>query len=90
MQVLQTRTFARNKNRLHKNQIKELDAAIREILKNPESGEPKKGDLQGVYVYKCKITNHLFLIAYQFDDVNLTLLMVAPHENFYRNLKKTL
>ena len=90
MQVLQTRTFARNKKRLHKNQIKELDAAIREILKNPESGEPKKGDLQGVYVYKCKITNQLFLIAYQFDDVSLTLLMVAPHENFYRNLKKTL
>lgn len=90
MQVLQTRTFARNKKRLHKNQIKELDAAIQEILKNPESGEPKKGDLQGVYVYKCKITNQLFLIAYQFDDVSLTLLMVAPHENFYRNLKKTL
>ncbi|MGC9519644.1 MAG: type II toxin-antitoxin system RelE/ParE family toxin [Desulfuromonadaceae bacterium] len=90
MQVLQTRTFARNKKRLHKNQIKELDAAIREILKNPESGEPKKGDLQGVYVYKCKITNQLFLIAYQFDDVSLTLLLVAPHENFYRNLKKTL
>jgi mRNA-degrading endonuclease RelE of RelBE toxin-antitoxin system len=90
LQVLQTRTFARNKKRLHKNQIKELDAAIREILKNPESGEAKKGDLQGVYVYKCKITNQLFLIAYQFDDVSLTLLMVAPHENFYRNLKKTL
>jgi len=90
LQVLQTRTFARNKKRLHKNQIKELDAAIREILKNPESGEPKKGDLQGVYVYKCKITNQLFLIAYQFDDVSLTLLLVAPHENFYRNLKKTL
>jgi len=90
LQVLQTCTFARNKKRLHKNQIKELDAAIREILKNPESGEPKKGDLQGVYVYKCKITNQLFLISYQFDDVSLTLLIVAQHEDFYRNLKETL
>ena len=86
--VLQTRTFANSKKKLHKNQIKELDNAIRKILENPESGEQKKGDLQGVYVYKCKITKQLFLIAYQFDEATLTLLMVGLHENFYRELKK--
>ncbi len=86
--VLQTRTFANSKKRLHKTQIKELDNAIREILENPEAGEQKKGDLQDVYVYKCKITKQLFLIAYQFDEATLTLLMVGPHENFYRDLKK--
>ena len=85
--VLQTRTFGNGKKKLHKNQIKELDNAIREILKDPEVGEQKKGDLQGVYVYKCKITKQLFLIAYQFDETALTLLMVGPHENFYRDLK---
>ena len=85
--ALQTRTFANNKKKLHKNQIKELDNAIQEILKNPEGGEQKKGDLQDVYVYKCKITKQLFLIAYQFDDATLTLLMVGRHENFYRDLK---
>ncbi|MCA1797560.1 MAG: type II toxin-antitoxin system RelE/ParE family toxin [Geobacteraceae bacterium] len=87
--MLQTRTFARNKKKLHENQIRELDRAIQEIFKKPASGEPKKGDLQGVYVYKCKITNQLYLIAYQFDDVRLTLLTVAQHENVYRDLKKT-
>ena len=86
--VLQTRTFANSKKKLHKNQIKELDNAIRKILENPEAGEQKKGDLQGVYVYKCKITKQLFLIAYQFDEATLTLLMVGLHENFYRELKK--
>ncbi len=86
--VLQTRTFANSKKKLLKNQIKELDNAIRKILENPESGEQKKGDLQGVYVYKCKITKQLFLIAYQFDEATLTLLMVGLHENFYRELKK--
>ncbi len=86
--VLQTRTFANNKKKLNKNQIKELDRVVREILENPEVGEQKKGDLQGVYVYKCKITKKLFLIAYQFDNTTLTLLMVGPHENFYRDLKK--
>ena len=86
--VLQTRTFANHKNKLHKNQIKELDSAVRDILKNPEIGEQKRGDLLDVYVYKCQITNKLFLIAYQFDETTLTLLMVGPHENFYRDLKK--
>lgn len=85
--ALQTRTFANNKKKLHKNQIKYLDNAIQEILENPESGEQKKGDLQDVYVYECKITKQLFLIAYQFDEATLTLLMVGPHENFYRDLK---
>ncbi len=86
--VLQTRTFANNKKKLHKNQIKELDGVVREILEDPEIGEQKKGDLQSVYVYKCKITKKLFLVAYQFDETTLTLLMVASHENFYRDLKK--
>jgi mRNA-degrading endonuclease RelE of RelBE toxin-antitoxin system len=86
--VLQTRTFANNKKKLHKNQIKDLDRAVQEILENPEIGEQKRGDLLDVYVYKCKITKKLFLIAYQYDDTTLTLLMVGPHENFYRDLKK--
>jgi len=86
--VLQTRTFANNKKKLHKNQIKELDGVVREILEDPEIGEQKKGDLQSVYVYKCKITKKLFLVAYQFDEATLTLLMVGSHENFYRDLKK--
>jgi len=86
--VLQTRTFANNKKKLHKNQIKELDVAVRAVLENPEIGEQKKGDLQSVYVYKCKLTKKLFLIAYQFDEATLPLLMFGPHENFYRDLKK--
>lgn len=86
--VLQTRTFANSKKKLHKNQIRELDNAILGVLKNPEIGEQKKGDLQGVYVCKCKITKQLYLIAYQFNNDELTLLMVGPHENFYRDLKK--
>lgn len=88
--ALQTRMFANNKKKLHKNQIKELDMAVRAVLENPEVGEQKKGDLQSVYVYKCKITKKLFLVAYQFDETTLTLLMVGPHENFYRELKKIL
>ena len=88
--VLQTRTFANSKKRLHKNQVKELDNTIQKILLNPEIGEQKKGDLLGVYVHKYKVKNQLILLAYQFDEASLTLLMIGPHENFYRDLKKQL
>jgi mRNA-degrading endonuclease RelE of RelBE toxin-antitoxin system len=88
--VLQTRTFANNKKKLHKNQVRELDDVIFKILNDPEVGEQKKGDLLDVYVYKCKITKKLFLVAYQFNKNTLTLLMVGSHENFYRDLKKRL
>ncbi|MBW2505328.1 MAG: type II toxin-antitoxin system RelE/ParE family toxin [Deltaproteobacteria bacterium] len=86
--VYQTRTFSKNKKKLHKKQISELDGIVAELLDDPEIGEQKKGDLRGTYVYKCKITNQLFLVAYQFDDEMLMLLMIGSHENFYRDLKK--
>lgn len=88
--VFQTRAFSKNKKKLHKKQVSELDCIVKVILDNPEIGEQKKGDLQGIYVYKCKITQQLFLVAYLFDDETLTLLMVGSHENFYRELKKQL
>jgi len=86
--VLQTRTFANSKKRLHKNQVKELDNTIQKILLNPEIGEQKKGDILGIYIHKYKVKNQLILLAYQFDEASLTLLMIGPHENFYRDLKK--
>ncbi len=87
--VFQTSAFAKAKKKLHKKQIAELDREIHKILTDPEIGVQKRGDLQGVYVYKCKITNQLFLIAYQFNEKTLTLLMLGSHENFYRDLKKS-
>jgi mRNA-degrading endonuclease YafQ of YafQ-DinJ toxin-antitoxin module len=86
--VFQAPTFAKAKKKLHKKQIAELDKEIHNLLADPEIGEQKKGDLQGVYIYKCKITSQLFLIAYQFNEISLTLLMLGSHENFYRDLKK--
>jgi len=86
--VLQTANFSKQKKRLHRNQISDLDEAIRIILKNPESGEQKKGDLASVFVYKCRLSGQLHLIAYIFDESCITLLSVGSHENFYRDLKR--
>lgn len=53
-------------------------------------GEEKKGDLAGVHVYKFRVQDQQFLVAYEFDKDNLSLLALGVHENFYRDLKKNL
>ena len=90
MRVLVTPTFERAVKKLHKQQKAVLDEAVRTIVGQPEAGETKVGDLAGVQVYKFRMGNLLCLLAYRVLDENaLKLLMVGPHENFYRDLKRT-
>ncbi len=90
MNVVQTSTFRKIVKKLHPNQKKEVDKAVKAIINNPDLGEQKVGDLSGVYVYKFKMVKQLTLLAYTYDDytVTLTLLALGSHENFYRDLKK--
>jgi mRNA-degrading endonuclease YafQ of YafQ-DinJ toxin-antitoxin module len=90
MEVLQTPTFIRQSKKLHKNQKKDLDNAIRAIIQDPLVGEMKKGDLSGVQVYKFRMVNQLTLLAYEVfeDKLELVLLALGTHENFYRDFKK--
>ena len=90
MRVLVTPTFERAVKKLHKQQKAALDEAVRTMVGQPEAGETKVGDLAGVQVYKFRMGNLLCLLAYRILDENtLKLLMVGPHENFYRDLKRT-
>lgn len=90
MRVLVTPTFERAVKKLDKQQKAALDEAVRTIVGQPETGETKVGDLAGVQVYKFRMGNLLCLLAYRVLDENaLKLLMVGPHENFYRDLKRT-
>ena len=62
---------------------------VRTTASQPEAGETKVGDLTGVQVYKFRMGSLLFLLSYRVIDENaLKLLMVGPHENFYRDLKR--
>lgn len=90
MKILQTSTFGKQIKKLHKNQKKDLDCAVKCIVSDPKIGELKKGDLVGVQVYKFKMAKQLTLLAYQldFEAAQLTLLALGSHENFYRDLKK--
>ena len=90
MHILVTPTFERTVKKLHRQQKAALDEAVRTIAGQPEAGETKVGDLAGVQVYKFRMGNLLCLLAYRVLDENtLKLLMVGPHENFYRDLKRT-
>lgn len=92
MHVLQTPTFSKQVKKLHLNQKKELDQAIRIIITNPSVGIMKKGDLVGIQVYKFKMINQLTLLAYELNEdrgeLQLILLALGSHENFYRDLKR--
>ena len=87
-EILQTPTFGKQAKKLHANQRKDLEEAIRAIAANPALGKAKKGDLLGVYVYKFRMLNQLTLLAYQYTVEELLLFALGSHKNFYRDLKK--
>lgn len=88
MEIKQTRIFKSTYKRLFLKHRKSVDHAIRLIIENPSIGEQKKSDLSEVFVYKFKVDAQLYLLAYTFDPVTLTLIMLGVHENFYRDLKR--
>jgi glutamine amidotransferase-like uncharacterized protein len=74
IQVFQTPLFSKIKKKLKKNQIKDLDNAVR--------------DLADVWVYKFRMVDRENLLAYQWDEKTRTLIALGVHENFYRDIKK--
>lgn len=89
MKILQTNRFAKAVKKLHKNQKEDLDKAIKIISLDVDIGEEKIGDLIGVRVYKFSMQKQLTLLAYVYNEseITLTMLAIGSHENFYRDLK---
>ena len=87
MNIFQKPSFKRTYKKLHDNQRKEVNDAIRVIAADLLIGEEKKGDLAGIRVHKFQVQNQLFLLAYSFDPETLTLILLGVHENFYKDLK---
>ena len=90
MKIIQSRSFERKIKKFTKPQKKKLDNEIKKIIKNPSLGTEKKGDLRGVFVHKFKIHTLQYLLSYRFNKKNLELIMIGPHENYYRDLKSYL
>ena len=87
--VIMTTLFKRTYKKLHNNQKLAVDDAVAAIVKSPELGEAKRGDLAGIYVYKFDCVGQQFLLAYEWDPTLCILRAVGMHENFYRDLKRS-
>lgn len=90
MKIFQSRSFERKVKKFSKQEKKSLDKQVLKITENPTVGAEKKGDLRGIYVHKLKIKNIQYLLSYRFVGDDLELIMIGPHENYYRDLKNYL
>lgn len=87
MRIIQSRSFERKVKRFSEREKRILDKQIKMILENPAVGEEKRGDLRGVFIHKFKIQTIQYLLSYRFVGNDLELIMIGPHENYYRDLK---
>jgi len=90
MKIYQSRVFENKVKKFSKQEKGKLDEEIKRIMKDPSAGEEKKGDLRGVYIHKFKIKKIQYLLSYRVINDGLELIMIGPHENYYRDLKSYL
>jgi hypothetical protein len=88
VKIYQSRSFEQRVKKMPKQEKRGLDQGIRRIAEDPSVGEEKKGDLRGVFVHRFKLKTNQYLLAYRKVGADLELVMIGPHENYYRNLKQ--
>lgn len=87
MRIIQSRTFGKRVRRFGKQEKRILDQQVRKIVKNPFVGREKRGELRGIIVHKFKFHATQYLLAYRMAAADtLELIMIGPHENYYRDL----
>ena len=87
MRIIQSRTFEKSVRRLRKQEKAVLDRQVLKIAKDPSIGQEKRGELRGVFVHKFKIYATQYLLSYRMAETDaLELIMIGPHENYYRDL----
>jgi mRNA interferase RelE/StbE len=65
--------------------------AILEIRKNPEIGQPKKGNLKGIIGYDIYHNGVNYELAYEVAEINgkvVLIILAGTRENFYDQLEK--
>lgn len=90
MKIYQSKSFEKKVRKMSKSEKDALDREVRRIAEDPSGGEEKKGDLRGVCVHKFKLQTAQYLLAYRRIGEDLELVMVGPHENYYRDMKQCL
>ena len=85
MHILQSGSFRKKVRRFREQEKLILDNQVRKIVKDPAIGQEKKGALRGIFVHKFKIHTTQYLLSYRFVGDDLELIMIGPHENYYRD-----
>ncbi len=83
--------FHKDKSALVKKSLIELYENVMDFdeIKKFEAKE-KKGDLRGIYFHKFKIKSLQYLLSYRMIKSDMELIMIGPHENYYKDLKSYL
>ncbi|MDD5089819.1 MAG: type II toxin-antitoxin system RelE/ParE family toxin [Candidatus Wallbacteria bacterium] len=87
MKIIASNAFMRFKKKAQNHLQLALDEQVKLIMQNPEIGELKKGELQGIRVHKFKHKTQLYLLSYSLAGETLNLYLIGTHENFYQKLK---
>ncbi len=87
MRIIQSRTFEKRIRRFRKQEKRIIDQQVKKLVKNPSVGQEKRGELRGIFVHKFKIQATQYLLSYRMAGADtLELIMIGPHENYYRDL----
>lgn len=65
--------------------------ALNDISVNPYIGQPKRGDLSGIYGFDVNYKGINYEIAYTISEINgkkVVVLLAGTRENFYEELKR--
>lgn len=91
IKVYETRRFEKQLSKLSEAQCEVVEDEIEKIIEDPEIGTQKKGDLSHLWVHKFKLDKQEVLLGYSWvkDKLELYLLNIGSHENYYDSMKKS-
>ncbi len=91
-EILFSPAAARFFKKIKENKLKQAyKDVLSSISENPYIGDPKSGDLSGIYGCDVKYQGINYEIAYTINEVEgkkVVILLAGTRENFYKQLKK--
>ena len=89
IEVYESKRFSKALSKLSTTQLKIVEDEVEKIIADPETGELKKGDLAHLRVHKFRLNNQQALLGYSWleEKLELYLLQLGSHENFYQQMK---
>lgn len=76
--------------KIRNKQLKKMyEEAFAAVLQDPYiSGDMKRGDLAGIFVYSFSHQKTEYRLAYIIEENMVVFLLAGTHENFYQELKR--